>query len=45
VNVTSFHVNSNTEITAIVPRGAMTGRIGVTTPGGTTASSGIFTVQ
>jgi uncharacterized repeat protein (TIGR03803 family) len=45
VNATSFHVNSNTQITAIVPSGAMTGRIGVTTPGGTTASSGIFTVQ
>jgi len=44
VSATSFTVNSNTQITAIVPKGARTGKIGLTAPGGTAKSSGIFTV-
>jgi hypothetical protein len=45
VKATSFTVNSDTQVTATVPTGAKTGRIGITTPGGTATSSGIFTVQ
>jgi uncharacterized repeat protein (TIGR03803 family) len=45
VKATSFTVNSDTHVTATVPTGAKTGRIGITTPGGTATSSGIFTVQ
>jgi uncharacterized repeat protein (TIGR03803 family) len=44
VKATSFTVNSYTQITATVPSGAKTGRISVTTPGGTAVSAGIFTV-
>jgi uncharacterized repeat protein (TIGR03803 family) len=40
----SFTVNSDTEITADVPAGAKTGTIGVTTPGGSAASAGTFTL-
>jgi hypothetical protein len=40
----SFTVNSDTQVAAIVPTGAVTGRIAITTPGGTAVSSGIFTV-
>jgi uncharacterized repeat protein (TIGR03803 family) len=45
VNATSFTVNSDTQVTATVPNGAKTGKIGITTSGGTAISSGIFTVQ
>jgi len=44
VKATSYTVNSGTQITATVPTGAITGKIAVTTPGGT-ASKGIFTVS
>ena len=39
-----FTVNSDTQITAIVPQGAKTGPIGVKTPGGTAISKDTFTV-
>jgi hypothetical protein len=44
VKATTFSVNSSTQITATVPTGAKTGKIQVTTPGGTAASSTTFTV-
>ena len=44
VKATTFSVDSDIKITATVPTGAKTGPITVTTPGGTAASSGVFTV-
>jgi uncharacterized repeat protein (TIGR03803 family) len=44
VKATSFRVNSDTQVTATVPTGAVTGHIAITTLGGTAVSSGIFTV-
>lgn len=44
VAATSFTVNSDKQVTATVPTGAMTGHIAITTAGGTAVSSGIFTV-
>jgi large repetitive protein len=45
-NVTAtFVVNSATQITATVPTGATTGKISVTTPGGTISSAANFTVS
>jgi uncharacterized repeat protein (TIGR03803 family) len=41
----AFTVNSDTGITATVPTGAVTGRIDVTTPGGTAASATAFKVN
>jgi hypothetical protein len=41
----AFTVNSDTEITATVPTGAVTGRIDVTTPGGSAASATAFKVN
>ena len=41
---TNFVVNSDTEVTATVPTGAVTGYIGITTAGGKTWSEGVFTV-
>jgi uncharacterized repeat protein (TIGR03803 family) len=43
VEATSYTVDSGTQITATVPTGAESGKIGVTTAGGT-ASKGTFTV-
>jgi hypothetical protein len=45
VAATTFHVNSATQITATVPTGATTGKITVTTPGGTATSPANFTVS
>ncbi len=44
VKATTFTVNSDTQVTANVPTGAKTGKIGITTPGGVATSSGVFTV-
>lgn len=41
----SFTVNSDTKVTATVPSGVVAGKIAVSTPGGTAASSGLFTVS
>ncbi len=40
----SFTINSDNQLTAIVPRGASTGTIAVTNPSGTSVSSQSFTV-
>lgn len=42
--VTSYTVNSDTQVTFTVPATATTGKITVTTPGGSAASSAVFTV-
>lgn len=42
--VSQFQVISATQINATIPPGATTGKITVTTPGGTTTSTGTFTV-
>ena len=44
VKATTFSVDSDTKITATVPAGAKTGKIQVTTSGGTATSPGVFTV-
>jgi len=44
VSATTFTVNSNTQVTATVPTGAVTGKISIATPGGTAASATAFTV-
>jgi RHS repeat-associated protein len=41
----SFAVNSDAQLTAIVPAGAASGHLSVTTPGGSATSSGAFTVS
>jgi uncharacterized repeat protein (TIGR03803 family) len=43
--VATFTINSNTQITATVPAGAVTGKISITTQGGTVSSATDFTVQ
>ena len=45
VKATAFTVNSATQVTATVPTGAVTGKIAVTTPGGSATSAGVFTVM
>jgi uncharacterized repeat protein (TIGR03803 family) len=45
IPATEFTVNSVTQITATVPTGALTGKIAVTTPGGTGTSAASFTVN
>ncbi len=45
VKATTFTVNSDTQITADVPTGAKTGKIAVTTKGGSATSSTSFTVN
>jgi len=44
VAATTFKTVSNTEVTATVPTGAVTGDIGITTAGGTATSTTSFTV-
>jgi uncharacterized repeat protein (TIGR03803 family) len=44
VKATAFIVNSGTQVTATVPTGAKTGKIDLTTPGGTATSATSFTV-
>ena len=39
-----FTVNSDSQVTATVPSGAKTGKVGIETKGGTAISSGTFTV-
>lgn len=41
----SFTVNSDTQVTATVPAGAVTGKISITTPGGTAVTATSFTVN
>lgn len=45
VAATAFTVNSDTQVTATVPTGAVTGKISITTPGGTGSSTTVFTVN
>jgi hypothetical protein len=45
VKVTTFTVNSDTQVMATVPSGAVTGKIAITTAGGTATSATDFTVQ
>ncbi len=45
VKATSFTVNSDTQVTADVPTGAKTGKIAVTTQGGSATSKTTFTVN
>ena len=45
VKATTFTVNSDTQVTADVPTGAVTGKIGITTKGGSAKSKTDFTVN
>ncbi|HXO35526.1 MAG TPA: choice-of-anchor tandem repeat GloVer-containing protein [Candidatus Acidoferrales bacterium] len=44
VKVTSYTVSSDSKVTIRVPRGAKTGKLAVTTPGGNATSTATFTV-
>jgi uncharacterized repeat protein (TIGR03803 family) len=41
----AFTVNSDTQVTATVPTGAVTGKINITTSGGTASTATVFTVN
>jgi uncharacterized repeat protein (TIGR03803 family) len=41
----TFTLNSDTQVTAVVPAGAVTGKVRITTKGGAAASTANFTVQ
>jgi uncharacterized protein (TIGR03437 family) len=45
VKATSFTVNSDMQVTATVPTGAKTGKIALTTTGGSATSKAEFTVD
>jgi len=45
VAATSFTVNSDTQVTSTVPTGTVTGKVGITTAGGTATSASNFTVN
>jgi uncharacterized repeat protein (TIGR03803 family) len=45
VKATTFTVNSGTQITAAVPTGAITGKVKITTAGGSATGPGTFTVN
>jgi len=45
VKATTFTVNSDTQVTATVPTGAITGKVAVKTKGGSATAPGTFTVQ
>ena len=45
VKATSITINSDTQITALVPASAVTGKVSIKTPGGATSAPGIFTVK
>jgi IPT/TIG domain len=45
VKATAFTVNSDTKVTTTVPAGAVSGKISITTAGGTATSSAVFTVN
>jgi hypothetical protein len=44
VAVTAYTVNSDSKVTFVVPEGAKTGKVVVTTPGGKATSKTAFTV-
>jgi hypothetical protein len=44
VQATAFSVDSDSQVTATVPSGAVTGKIVIATPGGTATSPSNFTV-
>jgi len=44
VKATTFAATSDTQVTATVPTGAVTGKIAITTAGGTAKSATSFTV-
>jgi hypothetical protein len=44
VKATTFTVNSDVQVTATVPTGAVTGKIAITTPGAIAKSGATFTV-
>jgi uncharacterized protein (TIGR03437 family) len=45
VAATTVTINSDTQVTVNVPTGATTGKISITTRGGTATSSTVFTVN